>query len=159
LRTGVVALAFGTPYSIYSNRLISSLASDIARESACGVFTQKEVEFDPDISVFRIDGDEVPTLRIAREAINWASEHGMDTLYVVAAEPHLWRVFRDLGAARREMGVDVTIEVCDEVYQEPKESWFCDDSTQRWTKTQKAWNRRERILKLMPFFIYKRIAS
>jgi hypothetical protein len=46
-----------------------------------------------------------------------------------------------------------------EIEQYSEEEWFCPDSTQERTRSREAWDKRERILKFMPFFLYKCIAK
>ena len=159
-KAGIVAFAFGVPASVHSNMLIARVASQKARELVAPVFTQLDVGIDPDVEVFHIIerlGEPPPTLKIAKEAVQWAVEIGIRQLWVVAAKPHLWRCLRDLKQAACEEGIK--IDVCEEIEKYPADEWFCDDSTQERTRSRKAWERRERILKCLPFFIYKCIAS
>ena len=77
----------------------------------------------------------------------------------MAAKPHLWRALRDIQQAVREAGARIEVRACKEIEQYPEDSWFCPDSTQDRVRSREAWDKRENILKLMPFFIYKRIAN
>jgi hypothetical protein len=161
-KTGIVAFAFGVPDTILSNRRIAEIASKKARELNGRVYTQLDIRVEDDISVEYTDekpGNPPPTLRIARGAVQWAKRHGLTELWVVAAKPHLWRALRDVQRAVREDGARIEVRVCKEVEQYPEDSWFCPDSTQDRVRSRKAWDKRERILKLMPFFLYKCVAS
>jgi hypothetical protein len=62
-------------------------------------------------------------------------------------------------AAVREVGGDIVILVCEEVEQYPEDLWYCPHSTQKRTRSREAWEKRELVLRLMPFWIYKRVAS
>jgi hypothetical protein len=161
---GVIAFAFGVPETLLSNRRIAEIASKKARELSCRVYTQLDVRVEGDIPVDYTEeepGNPPATLHIARGAVEWAKRHGLTELWVVAAKPHLWRALRDVQQAIREDGDGARIEVriCEEIEQYPENSWFCPDSTQDWVRSREAWDKRERILKLMPFFVYKRVAS
>lgn len=160
--TGVVAFAFGMPNTIQPNRRIAEIASKKAKELNGSVYTQLDIRVEEDILVEYIEeepGNPPPTLRIARGAVQWAKRHGFTQLWVVAAKPHLWRALRDVQQVVREVGVRIEVYVCKEVEQYPEDSWFCPDSTQDRVRSRKAWDKRENIVKLMPFFVYKRIAS
>ncbi|HXF43974.1 MAG TPA: hypothetical protein VNK70_00670 [Candidatus Paceibacterota bacterium] len=160
--TGVVAFAFGVPETILSNRRIAEIASKNARELNGRVYTQLDIRIEDDVPVEYTEeepGNPPPTLRIARGAVQWAKRRGLTELWVVAAKPHLWRALRDLQQAVREDGVQIEVRVCKEIERYPEDSWFCPDSVQKRVRSREAWNKRECIIKLMPFFVYKRVAS
>lgn len=161
-KTGIVAFAFGVPWTILSNRRIAQIASQKSRELKARVYTQLDVRVENDIVVDYTDeepGNPPPTLRIARGAVQWAKRHGLTELWVVAAKLHLWRCKRDLTQTVREAGVQIAVRVCKEIEQFPENEWFCQDSTQSRARSRKNWQNRERILKFIPFFIYKHVAS
>lgn len=166
-KPGVVAFAFGMPGSIASNQRIAEIATSKARELSAPVYTQLDVFIGKHIPVERIEqafmNDPPPTLRIARRAVEWAIRHGITELWIVAAKPHLWRALRDVREAvyeKRDISGVSWIQVygCEEVKQYPEDSWFCSDSLQERTCSRKEWDKRERILELMPFFLYKLVA-
>ena len=160
--TGVIAFAFGVPETILSNRRIAEIASKKAREINGQVYAQLDIRVEEGIPVEYTKeepGNPPPTLRIARGAVQWAKRHGLTELWVVAAKPHLWRALRDVQRAVREDGARIEVRVCKEVEQYPEDSWFCPDSTQDRVRSREAWDKRERILKLMPFWLYKLVAS
>lgn len=162
IKAGVVAFAFGAPEAILSNRRIAQIASQKMRELQGRVYTQLDVCVEKDITVDYTEeepGNPPPTLRIARGTVRWAKQYGFTELWIVAAKPHLWRALRDFQQAVREAGEQIEVHVCNEVEQYPEDSWFCLDSTQDRTRSREAWDKRENILKLVPFFIYKCIAS
>lgn len=159
---GIVAFAFGVPETIRSNQRIARITLQKARELNAPVYTQIDVRVWPGVEVKYTNeepGNPPPTLRIARSAVQWAKQQRLIELWVVAAKPHLWRCVRDLTQSVREAGMQIAIRVCKEIEQFPEDEWFCSDSTQPRTRSRKDWQGRERILKLMPFFIYKRVAS
>ena len=159
---GVVAFAFGIPETILANQHIAEIASKKARELNGSIYTQLDIRVEDGIPVEHTEeepGSPPPTLRIARGAVQWAKRHELTELWVVAAKPHLWRALRDVQQAVREAGARIEVRVCKEIEQYPEDSWFCPDSTQDRVSSRKDWNRRERILRFMPFFVYKRVAS
>lgn len=168
-KTGVVAFAFGVPHSILSNQRISLLATHHAIHLKARIYTQRDIYIEAGcqfgengIKVDYTDEDPAnppPTLRMARGAVQWAKEQGIELLLVVAAKPHLWRCMRDLSKAAEEFGGTIEIRVCEEIEEWPEDSWFCPDSTQERVRSRTSWNKRETILKLMPFWIYKRVAN
>jgi len=159
---GVVAFAFGIPETILANQHIAEIASKKARELNGSIYTQLDIRVEDGIPVEHTEeepGSPPPTLRIARGAVRWAIRLGLTELWIVAAKPHLWRALRDIHQAVREAGARVEIYVCKEIEQYPEDSWFCPDSAQERVRSRKAWDKQENILKLMPFFVYKRVAS
>ena len=159
---GIVAFAFGVPDTIRSNRRIAEIASKKAKELKAPVYTQLDVRIESGIEVEYTDekpGKPPPTLRIARGAVRWAKRLGLKELWVSAAEPHLWRCLGDLKEAVHETGMQIEIRAFKEIEEYPEDEWFCHDSTQRRTRSREAWDKRERILRSMPFFLYKRVTS
>ena len=159
---GIVAFAFGVPETIRSNQCIAEMASRKALELSAPVYTQRDIRVEPGIEVMYTEeepGNPPPTLRIARGAVRWAKKRGFVELWIVAAKPHLWRCLCDMKAAVREAGGGIVVRAFKEIEQVPEDEWFCSDSTQERTQSREAWNKRERIVRLMPFCIYKRVAS
>ena len=162
MAVGIVAFAFGTPDSIFPNWLIAKITLRKARELDGRVYTQLDIRVEKGVPVEYTEeepGNPPPTLRIARGAVQWAKQHRLTELWVVAAKPHLWRVLRDVQQSVQEDGALIEVHVCEEIKQYSKDSWFWPYSTQKRTRSWKNWWPRELILRLMPFFIYKRVAS
>lgn len=163
-RPGVVAFAFGVPKTLRSNRLIGEIASAYARAEGALIYTQHDVPVESGIDVTYIEqqrGEPPPTLRIARAAALWAKKKHIDHIWIVAAQPHIWRCERDLLRAFRETGTSIWMDRCREIdaIPIPDSEWFCRESEQERTRSPGQWEKRERILRRMPFFIYKRVAS
>jgi hypothetical protein len=161
-KAGIVAFAFGASDSILSNQRIADIARHKAKALNVRVYTQLDIQVGPGIEVeytTEEPGKPPPTLRIARGAIQWAKREGIAVLWVVAAKPHLRRCERDLREAVKEEEVKVAIRVCSGIDKFSDEEWFCPDSTQSRTRSRKDWERRENILALLPFFVYKSVAS
>jgi len=161
---GVVAFAFGMPKTIRSNRHIARIAARKAiAMDRTPIYTQSDVNVRGlSVAVFYVPeepGNPPPTLRIARGAVQMARSLKLIELWVAAAKPHLWRCLRDMKAAVREAGGGIVVRVCEEIEQVSEDDWFCPDSTQERTQSREAWEKRERIVRLMPFCVYKRVAS
>lgn len=162
MKAGVVAFAFGVPGTLKSNQTIATLASLKATQLNVPVYTQANIQPDPGIKVEYTPeepGNPPPTLCIARGAITWAQQNGFAILWVVAAKPHLWRCIRDLQCASKKIGFPVDIQICSGIESFPDDHWFCIESTQPRTRSRKDWNKRELLLRLMPMWLYERIAS
>lgn len=164
MKTGIVAFAFGAPAKIRSNASISLIVARKAAELKAPVFTQQDVQIIRSgievIYVKEKPGDPPPTLRIARIAVRWAREQGIRELWIIAAGPHVWRCERDLKYAVSEVNALIKVRVCKEIKQNREiDPWYCRDSSQSRTRSFFNWWSREAILRLMPMFLYKRIAG
>lgn len=164
-RIGIVAFAFGAPGGILSNRQIAEIASQEVFRFDAQLYTQLDVWIDdPDVRI-RMEripekpGKPPPTLRIARGAVEWAIKQGISELEIVAAPPHLNRCLRDMRFAVAETGMLIRFDICPRVLEYPVGSWFCPESAQHRTSSQKSWKRREWLVWFMPPSIYKLVAS
>jgi hypothetical protein len=166
-KIGIVAFAFGTPWNILSNIKIADIAMNESGWS-CGeqkfpIYTQADLVFENSVDatyILQKGDDPPPTLRIAQAAVRWAIHNTISELRIVCAEPHLWRCRRDLKRVVKESGYTIIkISWSKEIEKIPGDVWFCPDSTQERTRSRKAWNKRERILKIMPFWLYKMVES
>lgn len=161
---GIVAFAFGVPWSIRSNRCIASIASEKARELGAPVYTQKDIRVNSGVEVTYTNegsGDNPPTtLRVARGAVEWAKRRKFTKLWIVAAGPHIGRCIRDIMCAVREAKTSIKVSVCWGTMRFSEEYWFCSDSKQLRTRSRfYFWCRECVLIWLMPFFIYKYVAS
>lgn len=159
---GIVAFAFGTPCTILANKRIAEIAAKKSRELNAPVYTQLDVCIEAGIRTTYTQedpGNPPPTLPIAQGAIRWANQQGVKELWIVAAKPHLWRALRDTRQAIREAKAQIGVHVCTEIEQYPEDSWFCPDSGQTITQSRKSWERRDRAIKLMPFFLYRMVSA
>jgi hypothetical protein len=158
---GVVAFAFGVPTTIRSNQLIAVIACQKAEEIQGPLFTQRDVPIPTNFDVEYVAENPAsppPTLRIARGAAKWAIRRQLKELWISAAEPHVWRCFRDLERALLEQHANIRVCVCTDIRQYPESDWYCTDSEQVRTRTKKSWVGREGFLQILPFFIYRLIA-
>jgi len=154
----VIALAFGWPASIKPNQQIGQIASKKAREMNAPVYTQLDVEIEDGVQVYRVTetpGQPPSTLRMAREIAKWAKDRRVAVIWLVAAKPHLWRARRDLEEALAEVKWEIGVQICQEIFEYPDDSWFSPESAQARTRLEKTWKWRELILRAMPFSVYE----
>lgn len=161
-----VAYGFGVSETLdsnlYSNKWIGDKASRVARSRGGKVYTQIDVPIDPDVVVEFIEqepGSPPPTLRIAIWAVRRAVEDGATELRVVAWPPHLKRALRDTRMVNFETGSPLKVTYQREINNIPEERWYMPDSIQERVRNHKSWRKRERILMMMPWWLYKIIAK
>ena len=163
MKKGIVAFAFGRPQTLPSNKLIAKIAMQQSWEHAAPIFTQLDVPIhneilDVEYAFENIGGHPPSTLKIAQEAIAWASRRSITDIVVVAAKPHMWRCLRDLkeeSYIQSEARIRIVPFVNWAQYQ--LSDWFCEESTQPWTTSWTKWSRRDFVLRMMPFWLYKRV--
>ncbi len=162
MTSAVVAFAFGVPHTLPGNRAIAAAASAKARSLPGPVYTQRDVlPLDDGIEAVLVEEQpplRVPTLRIARGAIAWATGRGVAELWVCAAPPHQARAMRDLRFACEEANARIALRLCDGLEREPG-FWFSPQSTQPDTRLRWLWSLRDGVLLSMPMWLYARIAS
>lgn len=134
-----------------------------AEELGASVFTQKDIYIDVnviDVTYCTEESDNPPpTLRIAREAMKWASMKDIEKIYIACAVPHWRRARRNCERAAEEKGLGIQFSPIFELFKYGDREWFCKDSTQPRTQSKRVWERRENILEILPFWIYKLVAS
>ena len=159
-----MAFAFGVPSTIRSNQLIAEIAEKKAKELEAPIYTQCDIDIKSN-DVIQVtntpeeSGSPPSTLRMARGAVSWAEELGLEELWIAAAEPHLWRCERDLLYAVGEASSQIDVCVCEDIRKYPEDVWYCPESEQKRTRSAKDWWKREGKLKKMPMFVYKRVAK
>lgn len=163
MNTACVAFAFGVPASTKANQRIAEMACTITTPSYPGIYTQRDIQINRALRprmfityTAERPGYPPPTLRIARNAVNWGIDNNITTLVIACAYPHLWRCRRDLQIAIKEKKAKIKVIECPEARQ--KKGWFCPESTQDRTRTRLNWYLREIILMIMPVWLYKKVA-
>ncbi len=168
MKTGCVAFAFGGPSNTKANQRIAQMACQINITSHPGIYTQMDVDIktlpkdgyrDRMVVTYTVErpGYPPPTLRIARGAVDWAMSNNVSKLHIACAYPHLWRCKRDMSLAILERNARLKIKICPEA--RGKKGWFCKDCTQSRARLRWLWYTREIIIRLMPVWLYKKIAS
>jgi hypothetical protein len=165
-KNGIVAFAFGQPWYVLPNLRILESAQKRSVQMQAPIFTQLDIGIDEsDFCVTfatqkKTDGPP-PTLRIAREAVQWAIKNGITQLWVICARPHWWRCKRDLRFAIREAKMKGRIKARTpvEIMDSERRQWFTLKSTQPRTRSFREWEKRESILRRMPMILYKAVAS
>jgi len=163
LKSGILAFAFGAPKTILANQLIAQIATQKAYELKAPIYTQLDIQIkDKNVKVDFIKeqvSKRPSTLKISEKAIQWAENKNITDLWIVAASPHLWRCARDVSYIVDKKNLKINIHLCKKINIYPESSWFCINSIQKRTQSKKNWKRRERIIRLIPFYIYKFITA
>jgi hypothetical protein len=161
---GVVVFAFGLPSSLVPNQILANVAVRNALDKKADIFAQPYTKVRS--RMVHVDYTEEPdnkplsTLQVARAAVDWAERNHLTDIEVVAAKPHLPRVMRDLRNTIAEKLSSIRICPARQMRGwSDRDVWFSESSLQPWTRNAVAWDRRERILLLMPFWFYRRITA
>lgn len=169
--TAIVVFAFGQPSTTAPNTYLANLARDASlQEDNAPIYTQRDIVIPErgSICVHYFPGEELenppPTLRIAR----WFVKHHLEDtqrVIIVAAEPHLGRVCRDMRyVIKEEAGMQVgmlgvKLEFPGVLLEQRGRVWFCPESVQKRTTSWWRWWLRELPLRLLPLRLYVRVAS
>lgn len=162
-----MGFAFATPASAFVNQVLRHRVVDIYNEQAgeVNIFTHCDLgDLLPPIVRMRMqmtreeEGKPSTTLRMAREAVAFARKYRMTEIRVVAAKPHMWRCLRDIAKAMEEAKINLPI-IREDFERMSWFAWFHKSSTQPRTRSPWAWLQRDVLLWLMPWKMYKRIAS
>jgi hypothetical protein len=169
IKDGIILCGFSKPGTAPPNRRIVDIGVEHALRLGTPIYAQldtyvpEELGLDVTYTDTWADYYEKPTttLRMARGAVAWAKERGINRLLIVGAKPHLWRCIRDQQMAIKEAGAAITVvsPFTDEIHDTKYSSWFFEGSEQPWCRSVWHWLRRETFLYFMPFFIYKMVAS
>lgn len=162
-RARVFVFAFGTKEH-QASQWLAKEAQAFARAQCFGIDTQPDITINPNFGDVWYIPEEPntpsPTLRMARAFVQRAKEKNVKFVFVFSAQPHEWRVMRDLRKANKEAGIPISeFVIPDVVRKNSNREWFDPNSKQIHTRTKRNWLKRDILLWLMPFFIYKRIAS
>lgn len=155
-KSGVLAFAFGVPFTLYSNKEIARVSSEIAEGGGYPILTQELVPVTPGLDVQRVleppESDVyASTFYIAKQAIVWVRDKEVTTLHVVAADVHLWRCIRDLRWVALDEWVPIELVPHAVPVGWQKSSW------QAHVKSPWLWYRREILLRMMPKWLYARL--
>jgi hypothetical protein len=158
---GIVAFAFGVPANTRINTRIAQITETYAGRFGLPIFTQRDLTLDAGFDITRVEEQESPasTLAIARGAVAWARIRQAETLWVIAALPHLWRCQRDLRIAGEEAQYGIVQRVPREIVSSEYMSWFDPTSTQKRVRSFQQWIVRESILHVLPFSLYAKVAK
>lgn len=149
----VVIFSFGSKET-KGNKILALLGT-IARKRKMAIITQKDIPLsaeDGGTIIFVEDFKNSPgwhsTLWVAYAAKEICESRGMEKkCVVVVAKPHLSRCVRDM----EKIGFCVLESITQEY------NWFDLDSEQPWTTSWFKWWRRELLLRLMPWWLYKKV--
>lgn len=165
----IAAFAFGAPADIAPNRAIARRAESLGHQMGLTIFAQFDVA--EDITnhknlVFLDECEErgVSTFWLAEKLrddfflylpwVELAPSAPPPRLLVVAAPPHIERCVRDL----RHVGFGAESDTgLADTY--PSAFWFCPESAQWRTRSQRFWWPREYILRWLPWRLYKWVST
>jgi len=155
-KIGIITFAFGRPSSLPSNVLLSQYTQMYAKQHSAPTFTQYDIKIQT--GEVTTTAGAVPTTRIiAKRAAKWVRKNNFETIYIVAARPHLRRCIRDIKKECRSINVSPKIIVIPEIYRTPNTTWFHKQSIQWHTRNAFLWWLRETCLLSLPYTLYKRI--
>ncbi len=162
MKSAVIAFAFSIPWKIKPNIILAEIASRKAQNFNIPIYTQKDIFINPKLEPVYIQdllNGPPSTLQISFWANYWAQKEKIEKFYVVAARPHIERCLRDLKYVAKKKSLEIEFCVCKEVYQHSEEVWYCLRSEQKHTQTKINWQKRERIIRLLPMWFYKSIST
>ena len=164
IRKVILAFAFGAPENIRPNRLIAHQTTYLSLPRGADIFTQKDVPLDQLSTVFAENvtakKDCLSTLDVVQAFVNWimvllAREGEIwDKCIIVAAPQHRLRCCRDLEKTLKEYKLAMEIIIDDEL---EAEDMYDKYSHQSWTRSWWQWWLREIPLRLLPWWLYKKI--
>ena len=163
MKTGIIIFAFGQPASIDSNLHLAAEAINILFQKQIEkIFTQQDIKLSISEGIVDIkyveEGSEPPsTLYIANKALTWALDNQLGKVIILAAKPHKWRCLRDVKKVFSNSGIIIEAQAATDYLISL--IWFNRDSLQMRTRKKIYWWPREIFLRLLPFFLYKRVAG
>ncbi len=155
----IVAFAFGVfkeqDQHEFPNWHIARQAEYFAKKFSIPIVTQKDVPVNTTrIEVLFVEKEKcLSTLDVAKKVAELAEKRDWHRARVIAAPPHEWRCRRDL----RRLGFK---EVEGDDYFRffySSKVWFSKKSIQPWTRSLIRWWLREIPLRLIPWWLYKKI--
>lgn len=164
MKTGIIVFAFGRPHTLDCNKHLASRAQSLAWDPDIkSIFTQRDISIEnirQAVVIQYVDECERPpsTLFMAEKSLEWAKKHGLKKVYILAALPHKWRCLRDAKKVFHHSGVEVEFAHNFDAPFHLKQPWFNKNSMQLRTRSSWSWWPREALLRMLPFFIYKRVA-
>ena len=166
----IFALSFGKPDSISSNRAIASIAIKISLDLDIPIIADNSISLSSFLYNVSFIGppayEHESTINLAKifACLPGMKKGKWDKVIIVSAPDYMWRAIRDVKDALRESGVSCEVcdwrdyidnrLVCDRFYK-----WYDKNSTQLWTRIRLLFAIREIILKLMPFWLYKKVTT
>jgi len=164
-RIMILAFAFGSYENIRLNRLIANRATYLSLSGRADIFTQKDVPLGQMNPIFAENVTAkkgyFSTLNVVQAFVNWiivSSIRGekWSECIIVAAPQHQWRCCRDLKKVLKEQGLTMKIFIDDEFEFEDMYEKY---SHQWWTRSWWQWWLREIPLRLLPWWLYKKITQ
>lgn len=169
-RNVVLVFAFGAPKGIVSNKRLAMkayLSSEILRAP---IFTQRDVGVANKSNVIFVEDligkSYISSLDIIETFLKIARKKNWQRVWIIAAPQHQWRCLRDL--KRVLAGGNIKMEIipcsvaCSVIFEKDwydEKNWYDKNSVQWWTRSPLKWWLREIPLRLMPWWLYKKITK
>ena len=147
----VLAMAFGT--GEHSNQPIKSKVEEMVNGKGYDIFTQLDLGVLLDLKAGRLFlanqyGDHISTLALIKQFVFMARVYGWQSVRLIAAKQHIWRVARDL----RRLAPDMCIQLY------PVAVEYGPDIQLR-VRSPFLWWAREMTIRLIPWPVYKKICQ
>lgn len=165
----ILAFSFGSPCWLKSNQVIAKKTVILAKILNADIFTMKDilinkefahyhhVEYAENIINNGVNKKYLSTLGLIRCFARYAKGKVWEKVWVIAAPQHIGRCLRDLEKTLKKENLRIEILIGNDAdYDE--EFWYFKDSTQRCTRSPFIWWLREIPLRLLPWWLYKKIA-
>ena len=154
-------VAFGFSKHGGANETIATIASYNSIVCSVPVFTQLDIAHEmtrpgmawPVACAYEGNGY-LSTLGFCKQVKDFSDHRNLTTVQVVAAPMHRWRCVRDL----KRVGLRV-IEPPDKVVISPENEWYYSRDPQVWVRNGFFWWMRESCIRILPWFLYSRIAG
>jgi hypothetical protein len=158
-------MTFGFTQKGKANIYLAWTSLALARGYQIPIFTQKDVavhlrDRDDNVNVFVADqeNEHISTLALVKIFEREAKFYKWKNILLVAAPPHIRRCRRDL----EKFGFNVlTIEnyIDLEEKNQKKIKWYNKTDPQFWARNPIIWWSREIILRIMPYWLYRKLAA
>jgi hypothetical protein len=156
-------MTFGFTPKGKANIYLAWISLALARDYQIPIFTQKDVavhlrDKDDNVNVFVADqeNEHISTLALVKIFEREAKFYKWKNILLVAAPPHIWRCRRDLEKFGFEVGTFLK-DILEGFSRKPK--WYNKSDPQFWVRNPIIWWSREIILRLMPFWLYRKLAA
>lgn len=149
-KTVILALAYGVGGAI--NQPLKREVERLEKHLSCEVFTQHDLLAILNINNIKVaiqTTTHISSLAVIQQFIDWLKINDYREVYLVAAKQHICRCHRDLKKLAPS-GVNITLR--------PISVPYIPD-VQPWVTSPLRWWKRELIIRLLPWSLYKRLCG
>ena len=164
MQKAVVALAFGVPADLHSNKCIARSASQQAMKLGyVPIFTQLGMQMEDGLPAVHVSGEYrghwANTMQMAAAAIDWAQQESISELWIAAATPHMSRCLRDFRWIVMQKGLTIAIHECPQTQHFTDSDWFRAESEQFRTQSKLKWWLWNGVLQCLPMSLYSKLTD